>query len=189
VRNATIARNYAEALLELGERNGEAEAYGSAFGELDRALGDDPLIRRFMETPKVDQSAKQAAVRNALEGKTPEMFLRFLMVMIGKHRQGLLHEVREQYDALLDRRADRVHAQITLARPADEATVKEIGDRLSKMLGKEVVPHIQVNPALVGGIIVKWGDRVLDGSLRRQLLSLKREMMHATLPQEAGAGA
>lgn len=189
MRDATIARNYAEALLELGRRHNEAETYAAAFGELDRAMADEPLIRRFMETPKIEQSAKQAAVRAALEGKVPGTFLRFLMVVIAKHRQGLLHEVREQYDTLLDREAGRVHARITLARPADAATAKEIGDRLSKMLGKQVVPHVQVNPAIVGGIIVKWGDRVLDGSVRRQLLSLKREMLHAGLPHGAAAGA
>ena len=126
-------------------------------------------------------------MRKALEGKVPETFLRFLIVVIAKRRQGLLHQVRQQYDTLLDAQSGRVHAQITLARPADEATVGDIGERLSKMLGKQVVPHVTVNPAIVGGIIVKWGDRVLDGSVRRQLLSLKRDMLHAGLPHEAAS--
>ena len=189
MRDATIARSYAEALLELGERHGETAAYAAAFGELDAALGTDQRIRRFLETPKIDAAAKQAALRKALDGKVPESFVRFLLVVLAKRRQGLLHGIREAYDALLDERADRVHAQITLARPADDAMLKEIGDRLTEMLGKTVVPHVVVNPAIVGGIIVKYGDRVLDGSVRRQLVSLKREMMHAGLPSEAVAGA
>ena len=189
MRDQTIARNYAEVLLELGQRHGEAEAYAAAFGDLDAAVKDDPRIRQFLETPKIEQSAKQAALRTAMAGKAPETFLRFLVVVLSKHRQGLLHEIREEYDALLDQRAGRVHAQITLARPADEALVREIGERLSTKLGKKVVPHVTVNPAIVGGIIVKYGDRVLDGSMRRQLLSLKREMLHANLPHEAAAGA
>lgn len=189
MRDATISRSYAEALLELGQRHDEAEAYGAAFGELDRALAADPRIGRFLETPKIGTAEKQAAMRKALEGKVPETFLRFVIVVIRKHRQGLLHEVREQYDALLDAKAGRVHARITVAREPDEATVREVVDRLTKMLGKTVVAHVEVNPAIVGGIIVKYGDRVLDGSVRRQLVSLKREMMHAGLPHGAAADA
>jgi F-type H+-transporting ATPase subunit delta len=55
-------------------------------------------------------------------------------------------------------------------------------ERLSSMLGQAVVPHIKVNPAILGGLVVRFGDRAMDGSLRRQLVSLKRDMMHATLP-------
>lgn len=189
MRDETIARNYAEALLELGQRHGEADAYATAFAELDAALRSDPRIRRFLETPKVDDQAKQSAVRSALSGRAPENFLRFVAVVLAHRRQRLLAEIRQEYDALLDERAGRMHAEITLARPADEAMVRDIGDRLSAMLGKTVVPHVTVNPAIVGGIIVKYGDRVLDGSMRRQLLSLKREMMHASLPHGAAAGA
>jgi F-type H+-transporting ATPase subunit delta len=58
-----------------------------------------------------------------------------------------------------------------------------ISDRLSTLLGKDVVPHITVNPAILGGLVVRFGDRAMDGSLRRQLLSLKREMMNAGLPE------
>ncbi|HUG40025.1 MAG TPA: ATP synthase F1 subunit delta [Longimicrobiales bacterium] len=189
MRDETIARNYAETLLELGREHGEAEAYAAAFAELDGALLGDERIRRFLETPQIEQGAKQSALRNALDGKVPESFLRFLLVVLAHRRQRLLHEIREEYDALLDDQAGRMHAQVTLARPADEAMVREIADRLTAMLGKTVVPHVTVNPAIVGGIIVKYGDRVLDGSLRRQLLSLKREMMHAPLPHGAAAGA
>lgn len=188
MRDATIGRSYAEALLELGERHGEAEAYATAFAELDAALLGDARIRHFLETPKIDPGDKHRAIRSALEGKAPEMFIRFVIVVMTKHRQGLLHVIREQYDALLDERAGRVHAEITLARQPDPAMVKELGERLTRMLGTTVVPHIDVNPAIVGGIIVKYGDRVLDGSVRRQLVSLKREMMHARLRHDAVAG-
>ncbi|HSH45642.1 MAG TPA: ATP synthase F1 subunit delta [Longimicrobiales bacterium] len=188
MRDTTISRSYAEALLELGQRSGEAEAYADAFGELDAAVSADPKVRLFLETPKIEASVKQEALRKALEGRVPETFLRFLMVVLAKHRQGLLEAIRQEYEAQLDQRADRVNAQITLARDPDEATVAEIRDRLSKMLGKTVVPHVRVNPGIVGGIIVKYGDRVLDGSIRRQLRSLRREMMHAGLPERASGG-
>lgn len=184
--STTISRSYAQALLEMGRRNGEADAYADAFNELDAALLSDGKIRLFLETPKIDVATKQAAVRKALEGRVPESFLRFVLVVLSKHRQRLLREIRELFLTLLDQDEDRVNAQITLAREPDQETVQAITDRLSKMLGnKTVVPQVRVNPAIVGGVIVKYGDRVLDGSIRRQLTSLKREMMRAGLPEKA----
>ena len=183
MRDQTIARNYASALFELGERHGEGEAYAGAFRSLHEALGSDKRIRRFLETPKVEAAAKERVVREALRGQVPERFLRFVLVVMSKRRQRLLGLIRSEYQAMLDEAAGRVHAEVTLARQPDEATEELIAERLSRMLGKTVVPHITVNPEILGGLVVRYGDRAMDGSLRRQLLSLKREMMHASLPE------
>ena len=182
MRDATIARAYAGALLELGSRHGEAEAYAAAFRQLRDALGTDGPIARFLETPRIDVAAKQAAVRKSFQGKAPERFVRFLLVVIAKRRQGLLAEIQGQYEQLLDEQAGRIHAEVTLAREPDAALERVITERLSSILGKTVEPRFTVNPAIVGGLVVRFGDRVLDGSIRRQLVSLRREMMHAGLP-------
>jgi F-type H+-transporting ATPase subunit delta len=187
VKDRTIARNYAEALFELGRAHGEGEAYASAFEALDEALESDDRIRRFLETPKVEAAAKEAVVRRALEGRVPELFLRFVLVTLAKRRHALLGLIQEEYQTLLDAHAGRVHARVTLARQPDAGTVELIGARLSRMLDKDVVPHITIDPAILGGLVVRYGDYAMDGSLRRQLVSLKREMMHAGLPGTAAA--
>jgi F-type H+-transporting ATPase subunit delta len=182
VREHTIARNYAAALFELGQEHGEAEAYADAFNALDEVLASD-RIRNFLETPKVETSDKQAALRKALEGRVPDRFLRFVLVVVAKRRQAVLPAIREEYRELLDAALGRLHASVTLAREPDGEVERVISDRLSTLLGKDVVPHITVNPAILGGLVVRFGDRAMDGSLRRQLLSLKREMMNAGLPE------
>ena len=187
MRDRTIARNYAAALFELGRQHDEAEAYAAAFDTLDDVLASD-RVQRFLETPKIEASDKQEALRSALEGRVPERFLHFLMVVVAKRRQAILREIREEFRELLDAALGRVHASVTLARAADEETERVISDRLSTLLGKDVVPHITVDPAILGGLVVRFGDRAMDGSLRRQLLSLKREMMNAGLP-DLPAGA
>lgn len=189
MRDATIARNYAGALLELGLRHGEQEAYGASFRQLAEALEGNDRVRHFLETPKISTAAKQAAVRRALEGKVTERFLRFVLVVMAKGRQRLLGRIRAEYQEMIDAHAGRIHAEVTLARQPDAGTERAIADRLSVMLGKTVEPHFTVNPAILGGLVVRYGDHLMDGSLRRQLLSLKREMMHAGLPELPAASA
>lgn len=189
MRSPTIARNYAGALYELGARSGEAEDYAEAFRTLTDALGSDPRIGRFLETPKIEAKAKESALRQALEGRVPERFLRFVLVVIRKGRQSLLSEIEAAYQEILDVHAGRIHAQVTLAREPDPATERLIADRLSEMLGLTVVPHVRVNPDILGGVVVRYGDRAMDGSVRRQLVSLKRQMMRAGLPALPAADA
>lgn len=182
MRDRTVARNYASALFDLGAEHGEQESYGQAFRSLSEALESEPRFERFLATPKLEAPAKETVVRRALEGRVPERFLRFVLVVLRKRRQGLLPLIGEEYRTLVDAASGRVHATVTLARTPDEATEQLIADRLSSMLGKTVVPHIRVDPQILGGLVVRYGDHALDGSLRRQLVSLKRDMMRATLP-------
>ncbi len=183
MRERTIARNYASALLELGLEHGEEESYAGAFAALSETLAGDDRIQLFLATPKVEPAVKESVVREALEGRVPERFLRFVTVVMRKRRQTLLPVMGEEYRTLLDAHAGRMHAEVTLARKPDQATEQLITERLTAMLGKTVVPHFTVKPEILGGLVVRYGDRSLDGSLRRQLLSLKRDMMHATLPE------
>lgn len=185
----TIARTYASALLELGLREGEADAYGRAFGELTTALQSDPRVRRFLETPKVDEDDKQRVLRQALGGRVPERFLRFVLVVLSKRRQRLLPRIQREYQELLNKHAGRVQADVTVARQPDAQLERTIKARLSEMIGKDVEPRFHVDTDILGGLVVRYGDRVIDGSVRRQLLSLRRDMMRAGLPEIPAATA
>lgn len=173
----TIARAYAEALYAVAEREGAAQAYAEAFDEVAELLRTQPRIRTFVEAPTVDPSEKKGVLREALGGRVPGLFLNFLLVVLDKRRQRLLLGMAKEYHAILDERMGRVHADVTLAREPDERFEEEIASGLSDRLGRTVVPHIQVDPRILGGIVVRYEDRVLDASLRRRLLGLRRRMM------------
>lgn len=183
MRETTVARNYAEALFELGERHGQREAFASAVDELAGLLDREPRVRAFLESPKVETEDKKRVLRRALEDRVPPLFLNFLMVVLDKRRQRLIREIAQEYHALLDERLGRMHVQVTLAREPDERFEQEIATDLSRILGRQVIPHVQVDPQILGGIVVRYGDRVLDGSLRRRLVSLRRRLVEAELPK------
>jgi F-type H+-transporting ATPase subunit delta len=189
VKDLAIARGYAEALFEVGEKGGEAEAYGPPLQALAETFRADPRTRRFFDTPRISTEERRQAVERVLSGRVPERLLNFVMLLLVKGRQSLLPEITEAYQELLDDSTGQHRAFITMAHEPDEETVAVIAARLSELFGQEVRPEITINPAILGGLIVRFGDRWLDASLRRHLVALKREMIHARLPGTLAASA
>ena len=186
-----IARNYAETLLELARRNGGDSAideYGIAIDEVATLLRTEPLVRDFIETPRVDLAAKMRALRSSFGGRAPEHFVRFLEVVVAKRRQSLLIDIAAQYQELVDEVRGRSRAEIIVAREPDEDLRKLIVAGLERRLGGSVVPVFKVDPAILGGIVVRFGGEILDGSLRTRAAGLRRRMMETVLPAANAAG-
>lgn len=177
MRESTIARNYAEALFVFGERTGETGVFQDLMEGLSRAMASEATIRVALESPRVPKPTKQAIFRQALKGRAPEGFLRFLDAVVKRGRQSLLPAIAEEFGALVDEKLNRVHAGVTVAREPDQALQEVIRQRLSEVIGKEVIPHFRTDASILGGLIVRVGDRIMDGSLRRRMLALKQRML------------
>jgi F-type H+-transporting ATPase subunit delta len=89
----------------------------------------------------------------------------------------LIPEIASEYRLLIDESENRVHATVTVAIEPTQPERDALARQLSRLLGKRVVPHISLNPAILGGVIVKVGDTVMDGSVRRRLAVLKQRML------------
>jgi F-type H+-transporting ATPase subunit delta len=177
MRQSTIAHNYAEALLELATRAKDLRGWGTLIQGIAEAMRGDQTLRAFLETPRVDVATKNAVLRKALADRAPSKFVRFIESVVSHRRQMLIPEIAQEYMDLVDRAENRMHANVTVARDADEKTKKLIADRLSKVFNKTVVPHLTVDDRILGGLIVRVGDTVMDGSVRRRLGSLKQKML------------
>jgi F-type H+-transporting ATPase subunit delta len=177
MRQGTIARNYAEALLELAKRANDLRGWGTLVQSIADAMDRDPKLRIFLETPRVDAKTKNSVLRKALADRAPSKFVRFIESVVTHRRQMLIPLIAQEYMDLVDAAENRMHANVTLSREADEKTRKLIGERLSKIFDKTVVPHVVVDPRILGGVIVRVGDTVMDGSVRRKLGSLRNRML------------
>ena len=186
MRDETVAKNYAETLFELARRHDGIEAYGAGIATIAGVVEDDAKFRLFLETPRIDDEDKKAVVRRVFGEALPKHVVNFVMVTIDKRRQRLLREISRAYDLLLDDHLGREHVEVTVARQLDDATMQLISERLSSALGTKVIPHVRVKPEILGGLIVRTGNTIYDGSIRRRLDGMRRRLLGARLPAAVG---
>lgn len=177
MKSTTVARNYAEALFTAAEAKRQTERFGELMDAVAGAVSADERIAVALESPRVAKAVKAQLLKDALEDAAPREFVNFLQSVVRRGRQGLLSEISAEYQGLLDVSLNRVHAGVTLAEDADTSLRNDIVKRLEKSLGKDVRAHFRSDEQILGGVVVKVGDRVYDGSLRRRLMVLKRKMM------------
>jgi F-type H+-transporting ATPase subunit delta len=186
VSRSAVARNYADTLFTLAERDGSERAYVEMLGEVATLYRESAAFRSFLLTPRISTEAKRTVLREAFAGRYPETFIRFLLVVLEKRRQGLLPEIDEQYREILNEKTGRVHANVTLPFEADAAFRAELEAALSKILGGKVSADFRTDERLIGGLVVRVKDRVLDGSVRRKLQLMRRALLeHGARPPAA----
>ncbi|HKS05834.1 MAG TPA: ATP synthase F1 subunit delta [Gemmatimonadaceae bacterium] len=176
MRDSTIARNYAQTLLELATKSKQVDAFAGLINGVADAVRSDPILDRFLRAPQVAEVAKRDVLRKALTGKAPATFVRFMEKLVSNRRQTLVSEIAVEFANLVDAAQGRVHATVTVARKPADGDAAALSKRLSQALGKEVVAHLTVNPAILGGVVVRIGDTVMDGSVRRRLGALRHAL-------------
>jgi F-type H+-transporting ATPase subunit delta len=154
LRFESIARNYAEALFDLGEKAGRTAEYADLMDAVAHGIAAAPTVSSVLMSPRVTKAQKSALLAAALKG-APRDFVRFLQAVVRRGRQGLFGEIAQAYQELLDLKLNRVRAAVTVARPIDEALRKRIAARLTQVIGKEVLPHFHEDPGLLGGIVIR----------------------------------
>lgn len=179
MRDVSIARNYAEALLALARKAEDTSGWGSLISALGDIVAQDETLRRFLEAPQVSAERKNEILGKALADRAPAIFVRFVQKLVSNRRQMLLPEVAVEYHNLLDESEGRVHARVTVSRELDDAARKSITKALGEALDKEVVAHLTVDPRILGGVVVRVGDTVMDGSVRRRLGKLRERLIAA----------
>ena len=177
MRDTTIARNYAETLLVLATRAEDLRGWGKMLSDVATAMQENPTLRLFLESPRISAAEKNAVIAKAFQDRMPRLMLRFFQTLVQHRRQMLIPAISDEYLNLVDEAEGRIHARVTVARETDDAARTAIAGQLSRVFGKEVVPHISVDPTIMGGIVVHVGDTVLDGSVRKRLASLRRRML------------
>jgi F-type H+-transporting ATPase subunit delta len=172
-----VSRRYAKALFAVGQEKGEIEAYGKDLAEMAGVLEESPELLRVFANPVFSPEQK----KNILEGlfqkvEISQMVKNFMKLLADKGRLGKLPEISQYYQVLLDEAQGVVRGELTTAIDLDDAKQKSIKEQLEKQFEKSLVLDYQADENILGGVVLKVGDRVLDASLRAQLNILKENI-------------
>ena len=176
-----IARVYAQSLFELAEAAGGDAKISETGDELQAVVGiveGDPKISEFLRSPIVDRNRRGASLRTVFDGRVSDLLLRFLLVLNDKGRLGRVEDVAAAYEELLNARFGKVEVDVfTVEGSLDDAQLSLLADKVRARLGKEPVFHQYADPSLIGGLVLRVGDQLIDGSVRGRLRGLREAIL------------
>lgn len=178
--NRSTARRYAEAAFEIAERDGTLAVWLDA---LDRAAAivADPELGRLLSNPAIPAASRREVLENVLSGRIDAAPMRLVGLLLERGRIERLPEVARELRRLQRRKDGITEAVVTSAAPLTEAEVSALRDRLTAITGGAVEFTLGVDPALLGGVEVRLGDRLIDGSVRGRLDRLRTRLASGAL--------
>ncbi len=173
-----IAQRYAEALKELAlSQEGLLEDFGRGTQVVLDVLATTPELASFLATPVISMAAKKQLLVTAFGDKVHSYLLGFLQLLVDRRRIVSLEPICKQYQILLRKQQETTLAEVVSAVPLSDAQVSALTDRIRQRTGaKQIDLRRQVEPELLGGMIIKIGDEVIDASLRGQLRKLTLQL-------------
>ena len=181
MRSKKLARRYAQALGELAHEGGVLQEVESELISVQRALGEEQGFRRALESENVGTEEKSKLVREAFGGHLSRLTLNFLLLVISKRRESDLYDMIEEFKAYADEKRGIVEVELTTAQKLEEDQSQEISAKLSQVLGKQVRLTTREDQDLLGGIVARIGDMVMDGSVKTRLDRLGDQLKRAQL--------
>ncbi|MBN2059302.1 MAG: F0F1 ATP synthase subunit delta [Deltaproteobacteria bacterium] len=175
--NSRLSRRYAKALFSLGQEDGSFVTYGQELSEFNEFCMMNRDFGQVIANPvfSVEERKKilQAVLSKSGFSRTVKNFLNLLL---DKNRIGAIKIITDHYGRLTDETSNIARAEIISARPLKKETLEKIEKSLAKVISKKIVSKVSEDSGLIGGVVVKLGDLVLDGSIRAQLEGLKESL-------------
>jgi ATP synthase F1 delta subunit len=173
-----IATVYARALYEAATDAGKVDAVREQIGQVAEALEADRDVQVFLFSPYFSSEEKKEGLRKAISG-ADDLVTNFLELLVENHRMPALFRIRREIDRLWDEENKRLPVAITSAIELDKKVIKQIGDRIAEQTGQKVELTTSVDPDVLGGLVVRVGNTVLDASIRHRLEQLRKQVARA----------
>jgi F-type H+-transporting ATPase subunit delta len=173
-----IAQVYARSLFEVAEERDKIDVVRDELGQFADALADSREFELFFFSPYFSTEEKKQGLDKAIEG-ADEVVRNFLAVLIENHRMPALMRIRREYDRLWRDVNQLLPVQVTSAIELDEAVTRQIGDEIGRQTGRKVELSSNVDPDVLGGIVLRVGNSILDASIRTRLERLRKQVAGA----------
>jgi F-type H+-transporting ATPase subunit delta len=169
------AKRYAQAAFEVALERGTLDRWANDLELITAVMGDDRVLALLVNT-KVPLAERYRLLEATLEGIDPQA-MNLAKLLVAKGRAGLAPQIAEAYRGLADEHAGVAHATVVTAVPLSDAERQAVEEKLGEMTGKKVIAHTEVEPSIVGGLVARIGDKVIDGSTHGKLLALRRSLV------------
>jgi F-type H+-transporting ATPase subunit delta len=179
--HSPLAIAYAQSLLQLAWDQHIAETIGQELGALKQVLDENPNFRLFLADPAISQAARAKTLDHVFRSQVSPLLYNFLGVMNLKGRLGILPQVIDTYKDLLDKRLGNIEVDVTVAQKLTPDEREIVRDRVSAAIGKNAVIHEYVDDAIIGGMVLRIEDKLIDASVRYQLQAIKQKMLSGRL--------
>ena len=174
---AHLALKYAQALFELAQENNMLDQVQQELAMVDETVTQYPDLGKLLYHPLVPAAVKKDTVQKIFAASVHEYVLHFLLLLVDKRRENYLSSIYHTFLNLVDEAKNIVTAQAVAALPLSTAQVQALQDRLSAVTGRQIRLEVSVDPRLIGGVAVKLGDKLIDGSVRRRLRTLEQALL------------
>jgi F-type H+-transporting ATPase subunit delta len=173
-----IAQVYARALFQVAKEQDKLDVVREQLRVFADALNDNRDLAVFFFSPYFSTEEKTKGLHGALDGADPAV-VNFLEALVERHRMPVIFRIRAQYEQLWDEENKLLPVEVTSAVDLDEATVTSIGERIGEQTGQRVELTSRVDPGILGGIVLRVGNSILDASIKHRLDQLRKHVAQA----------
>ena len=173
-----IAKVYARSLFEVAKEQDKLDVVREQLGEFADALEESRELQVFLFSPYFATDEKKEGLRKAVQDGD-ESVMNFLELLLEKHRMPAIFRIRRQYEELWEEENRLLPVQVTSAIELDDSTVSQIGDAIGEQTGQRIDLTREVDPDILGGIVLRVGNSVLDASIRHRLEQLRKQVAKA----------
>ena len=173
-----IARVYADALFEAADAKGNLDEVHEQLDQFAEQMNENADMRVFFFSPYFSSAEKRDAISQAVSGAEDEL-VNFLELLAEKHRMPAIFRIRQRFDELWAKAKKRLEVTLTSAVELDQKIVKQVGEQIERQTDRSIDLTNEVDPEILGGLVLRVGNRVLDASLRSKLERLRKEVASA----------
>ncbi|MCS6801548.1 MAG: ATP synthase F1 subunit delta [Chloroflexota bacterium] len=171
----TVARRYAQAIFSLAKDQNRFDEWDAELTTIAEAL-QQPELRAALESVRAPFAAKRELIQSVFAETVSPLAKNFLLLLVQRGRLQLLDDIIAFYRRLVDEERGIARARVTTAVPLDESERERVAQRLAAITGKQIRLETAVDPTILGGLIARIGDKLIDGSTRTRLLALRQRL-------------
>lgn len=179
MRNQAVARRYARALFDLARDKGQMDQVDRELGMIVEMIESNHSLKAVMDDVLIQPNVKRSLIEKLFSGKLSPLTMNFVLLVVRKRREGHFSEIYRAYLDLANEARGIVEVEVRSAVPLGDDTLQTLEQKLVSRLGKRVKFASQVAPELIGGLVVRVGDELMDGSVKTRLQRMRDRLIRS----------